>query len=217
MFKHLFQSMNEKLDDIIEALPTSQGAKKETLLSQLKELRDMSDTFIEEWLLFEEKMAKAKERPAETKAPNSSEVSSFFDEAWTVDAPDETLQYQRGEGYFKLFMFAEATREFEAVLDTNPDYLPARLYLALCYLQSEKIVEAYSQLQIIIALAEDGKTKAVAYNALGCVQAMKGDVEKACECFRTSQSLDPNFKDPVYNLKACQIDGGVLQLGVAIG
>jgi len=42
-------------------------------------------------------------------------------------------------------------------------------------------------------------------------------VETACNSFRTSHALDPNYEDPIYNLKACQIDGGVLQLGVAIG
>lgn len=212
--------MNDKLDDIIEALPTSQGAKKESLLCQLKELRDMSDTFIEEWLLFEEKMAKAKERPAEPQTLFDGEAgeASFVDfGAIGSDSPDRTMPYQRGEGYFKLFMFPEAMREFQTVVESHPEFLPARLYLALCYLQSEHIVEAFNQLQIIIALADDERTKAVAYNALGCVQAMKGDIERACECFRTSQALDPGFKDPVYNLKACQIEGGVLQLGVAIG
>ncbi|WP_309118621.1 hypothetical protein [Paenibacillus sp.] len=223
MFKYLFQSMNEKLDGILEALPASHGTEHESLLEQLQELREMSDEMIEEWLLFEEKMARAKQRPqpepaAASTKPQAHEPQDLFE---TVDAfaetPAQTMQYQRGEGYFKLYMFPEAAREFEAVVRAYPDFLQARLFLALCFLQSENVTEASSHLQIIISLANDGRMKAVAYNALGCVQAVRGNVEQACECFRTSHSLDPNFKDPVYNLKACQIDGGVLQLGVAIG
>ncbi len=221
MFKYLFQSMNEKLDGILEALPASHGTKQESLLEQLQELREMSDEMIEEWLLFEEKMARVKQRPPAPDEPASAKpiAAPSFDPlgGGPDDSPARSMQYQRGEGYFKLYMFAEAAREFEAVVRTYPEFLQARLFLALCFLQSENVAEAYSHLQVIISLAGDGKMKAVAYNALGCVQAVKGNVEQACECFRTSHSLDPNFKDPVYNLKACQIDGGVLQLGVAIG
>jgi len=219
MFKYLFQSMNEKLDGILEQLPASHGPKNQALLRQLQELREMSDEIIEEWLLFEEKMAQAGQRPQTDPAPKPvAEAKNLFALAEAIgESPAQTMQYQRGEGYFKLYMFPEAAREFEAVVREYPEFLQARLFLALCFLQSENVAEASSHLQIIISLADDGRMKAVAYNALGCVQAVKGNVEQACECFRTSHSLDPNFKDPVYNLKACQIDGGVLQLGVAIG
>jgi len=218
MFKYLFQSMNEKLDGILEALPASHGTKHESLLEQLQELREMSDEIIEEWLLFEEKMARANQRPQPVEAAASKSAEPLFESLDSQpESPAQSMQYQRGEGYFKLYMFPEAAREFDAVVRAYPDFLQARLFLALCFLQSENVAEASSHLQIIISLAGDGKMKAVAYNAMGCVQAVKGNVEQACECFRTSHSLDPNFKDPVYNLKACQIDGGVLQLGVAIG
>jgi len=217
MFKHLFQSMNEKLDGIIAALPASHGAQKQKLLAQLQELRDISDSLIEDWLLFEEKMAKAGQRQAVHASSQESSAASHGVDALQSGSPSETFAYQRGEGYFKLFMFREACKEFQSVVASYPDYLPARLYLALCHLQTENIPEAYSHLQMIISLTDDKKLKAVAYNALGCVQAVKGDVNEACECFRTSHALDPEFQDPVYNLKACQIDGGVLQLGVSIG
>jgi len=222
MFKYLFQSMNEKLDGILASLPASHGTKQQALLEQLQELRDISDGIIEEWLLFEEKMAKAGHRPQPDAAGSLPETTaakpSFdLDDDPFGETPAQSMQYQRGEGYFKLYMFAEAAREFGSVVREHPEFLQARLYLALCFLQSENVAEAYSHLQILISLADDGRLKAVAYNALGCVQAVKGNVEMACECFRTSHALDPEFKDPVYNLKACQIDGGVLQLGVAIG
>jgi len=229
MFKYLFQSMNEKLDGILEALPVAHGTAKQALLRQLQELREISDGMIEEWLLFEEKLAQAGKRSSQPAvASPAGSAGKLFDLPESAgklfelpdsaaESPRQTMQYQRGEGYFKLYMFAEAAREFQAVVSNYPEFLQARLYLALCLLQNENVAEAYSHLQILITLADDGKMKAIAYNALGCVQAVKGNVDQACECFRTSHALDPNFQDPVYNLKACQTEGGVLHLGVAIG
>lgn len=224
MFKYLFQSMNEKLDGIIEALPASHGPGKRALLAQLQELKDISDGMIEEWLLFEEKMALATAQgsPAAAAAAEPAKLEGdmplpFGLNGFLSESPANSMHYQRGEGYFKLYMFAEASREFGSVVAAYPDFLPARFYLALCCLQNENVAEACSHLHMLLSMAEDGKTKAAAYNALGCVQAVKGDVDKACEYFRLSHELDPNLKDPVYNLKACQIDGGVLQLGVAMG
>ncbi|MES6927183.1 tetratricopeptide repeat protein, partial [Cutibacterium acnes] len=132
------------------------------------------------------------------------------------DYPPFTMPYQRGEGYFKLFMFREAAQEFEAVISSQPEHLHARLYLALCCIQLDGIAEAYRHLQVLLHLSEDTKLQAVAYNALGCVQAILGNMDQACESFHKSHALDPNFEDPVYNLKACQTNGGVLQLGVAM-
>ncbi|WP_199614913.1 tetratricopeptide repeat protein [Paenibacillus alkalitolerans] len=224
MFKQLFQSMNEALDLIIRAYPTSQGSEKRALAQQLEMLRNMSDGIIEEWLLFEEKLAAVKHRPAENTdapygsnlpLPNVQQVSAASDD--TDHYLRNTDTFQRGEGYFKLLMFPEAIREFQKAIDQHPEFLLARLYLALGFLQTERIPEAYSHLQILVSLAEDGRLKAVAYNALGCVQALTGNVEKACEFFKQSHQIDPELQDPLYNLKACLVDGGVLQLGVAIG
>lgn len=218
MFKYLFQSMNEKLDGILAALPASHGIKQqEALERQLRELRDMSDGIIEEWLQFEEKLGKASFRQPTHEAPSPDVPGCAAEAEEADDSPVHSLQYQRGEGYFKLYMFDEAAREFHAVVNVYPEFLKARLYLALCFLQNENVSEASSHLRTLISLTDDGKLKAVAYNALGCVKAVEGNVEKACECFRASHALDPSFEDPVYNLKACQIQGGVLQLGVAIG
>jgi tetratricopeptide (TPR) repeat protein len=219
MFKQLFQSMNEALDLIMGAYPTSNESEKRLLMEQLETLRSMSDGIIEEWLLFEEKLAKVKHRTAAGAHAHSH--STEGDGYSEYAEPEHYLRsndaFQRGEGYFKLLMFQEAVREFQRVIDQHPEFLIARLYLALSFLQTERVPEAYSHLQILVSLADEGRLKAVAYNALGCVQALNGNVEKACEFFKESHKIDPDLKDPVYNLKACLVEGGVLQLGVAIG
>jgi|GEM_PF-459181 len=217
MFKQLFQAMNEQLDGIIHALPTAYGAEKHALLGQLKQLRDISDLVIEEWLLFEEKLAELRQQPSLIPAAATSHEALMHEPDDNLsDYPPFTMPYQRGEGYFKLFMFQQAAKEFETVLTSQPEHLHARLYLALCFIQTEEVTEAYRHLQILTQLTEDAKLKAVAYNAIGCIHAILGNKEKACESFQVSHSYDPNFKDPVYNLEACRTNTGVLQLGVAM-
>ncbi|MEV2475298.1 hypothetical protein ABNC96_01895 [Paenibacillus larvae] len=57
MFKQLFGTMNEVLDDIIKESKTATGAAKQELEEQLTALKAMSDECIEQWLLFEEKLS----------------------------------------------------------------------------------------------------------------------------------------------------------------
>ena len=58
MFKHLFSTMNEVLEEIQKEYPNSDVEKKAELDEQLQVLKTMSDEFIEAWLLFEEKLGK---------------------------------------------------------------------------------------------------------------------------------------------------------------
>jgi len=57
MFAHLFATMNDKLDEIMRLYPRTTGERREHLDKQLDVLKAMSDSIVEHWLLFEEKMA----------------------------------------------------------------------------------------------------------------------------------------------------------------
>lgn len=57
MFAHLFATMNDKLDEIKQLYPRVNGAKRDHLNKQLDVLKAMSDSIVEHWLLFEEKLA----------------------------------------------------------------------------------------------------------------------------------------------------------------
>jgi len=57
MFAHLFATMNDKLDEIKQLYPRVSGAKRDHLNKQLDVLKAMSDSIVEHWLLFEEKLA----------------------------------------------------------------------------------------------------------------------------------------------------------------
>lgn len=57
MFQHMFTSMNEMLDGITKQYPQASDQERELFLKQIRELKKMSDSFIEQWLEFEEKVA----------------------------------------------------------------------------------------------------------------------------------------------------------------
>lgn len=218
MFKQLFQAMNEQLEYIIQKLPSSAGAEKQSLLGELGQLRSISDSIIEEWLRFEEKMAAIRLGSlSESDEDGIPMAAAQAEDDECQDEPLFTMPYQRGEGYFKLFMFQEAAKEFAAVVASEPEHLRARLYLSICFIQIGDLSEAQRHLHILLQLADHKTLKAVVYNALGCIQAILGNQKKAAEYFQCSLEFEPNFQDALYNLNACQTDGGVLQLGVALG
>lgn len=194
MFKPLFAAMNEVLDAIIESYPNATGSVKQELEEQLNVLKQMSDTCIEEWLAFEEKMgalAKPKADWEEPAKPKGGTIGGVSD------------AYQKGQGFFHLLMFEKAVTEFEKAVKLDPESLMARLYLGLSYLQTDQHGEAYRHFQFIIPLTEDHKLKAVAYNAMGCIHVKRKNMEQAMEYFELAHETDPHLKDPVKNMEIC--------------
>lgn len=209
MFKQLFRSMNDALDDIIVQFSSSSGEKRAELEERLSVLKAMSDTCIEEWLLFEEKLGQLSGKPelphaAATNAkkePQKPQESLQKSKKEAVSKPEEPASFAKGQGYYKLAMFKDAVKEFEEVVRTQPDYLLARIYLAMAYLRCEEYAEAYRHFQFLVPLTEDQRIKAISYNAMGCIQAEKQNMDKALEYFRLAHSADPASIEPVLNLQ----------------
>ncbi|WP_166239450.1 tetratricopeptide repeat protein [Paenibacillus turpanensis] len=211
MIKQLFATMHDALDQIIEEYPKADGEKKQELEDQLDVLKSMSDTFIEQWLLFEEKMGQLHQGTHHAQsAAGLKEVS--------VEGQDGADHYQKGQGYFKLLMFEQAVKEFEQVVAGQPEFLPARLYLALGYMKLSEYAEASRHLQFIIPMSEDKRLKAVAFNAMGCIHFVQRNLEQATEYFENARSLDPTFQDPIRNLELCtQMAAGIPEGELGIG
>lgn len=207
MFKQLFATMHEELDKIAHAYRTAPGDKK-ALDERTQVLKTMSDSFVEEWLRFEEKLTRVQE---EWCAYSSEPVQKPI-KAGSDKAPDSEI-FQRGQGYFKLLMYDRAIQEFQQVVKIQPDFLWARVYLALGYLLVGEIAEAYRHFQFIIPLTGNAKMLAISYNGLGCIQAKNRNLEKACEFFEMAYTLDPTFIEPLNNLGVCTTQEGSLQYG----
>lgn len=112
---------------------------------------------------------------------------------FVFDKPQETLLFQKGEGYFKLLMFDEATCMFRQLLQLHPEHMMARLYLSLGLIELDQHSDAYRQLQLIASLSDDCKQKAIAYHAMGCIQVNRHHFEKALDYFKLAQQTDPTL------------------------
>lgn len=204
MFQSLFDVMHETLDEIMKEYPISQGTRKHELEEQLQALKAMSDDYIEQWMMFEEKMSAivqdAEDKPAGEWLHHGLHTETF----------------RRGQGYYKLFMFEQAIQEFEQLVQQYSDFLIARIYLAMGYLQTGDLDEASRQFHLIVQLTENRKFLAISYNALGCIQAKRGNSDPACEYFKKAIDLDPTYSDPSTNLEICGKDNERLQFGIAV-
>lgn len=208
MFKHLFASMNDMLDEVMSQYSSASGSKKRELHEKLRALKAMSDDCIEEWLLLEEKMGQFM---------NANSISLSGAGAVGVDPFDPEIAgkrsdlFIRGQGFYKLNMFEEAIHEFEALIKSEPNFTLGRIYLAMSYLKKGDAEESYSQFQFLSQLTENLQMKAISFNAMGCIQAQNQNLEKACEYFNLAYRTDPSSVEPLIELGMCKEKKGGLQ------
>lgn len=205
MFQHVFDEMNNMLDEIVKHYPAAHGPQKQTLVHNWNVLKKMSEGIIDEWLRFEEKMAEFRESVA---------VPPVF-------PPTETPEMQldafiRGQGYYKLLMFRPAISQFQAASALYPDSLLITLYLAMSHLHLGETDHALEKLQFILPAAREKRLRALIYNALGCIRALEENTDQASEYFTLAIQSDPTLPDPLVNLEVCRKKRGELQFGSSL-
>nr|WP_068785412.1 tetratricopeptide repeat protein [Paenibacillus phocaensis] len=202
MFQHVFAEMNEMLDEITRKYPLAGNAQKQELAKKWSLLQHMSDGIIEEWLCFEEKMGGLRH------AFGSLESREL------PDLPElEDPTFVKGQGYYKLLMFAQAVAQFERVIQQFPDSVLARTYLGMCHLHLEQSDKAAKHFWLVLEKAGNKRLRSVIYNALGCIEAQKGVYPKAKEYFKLAHHSDPSLPEPLANLEACTHSTGKLHYG----
>ena len=203
MIDQWFGALNDTLDDLLRRYPTASSEEKDDLEQQWNVLKTISDDIIEAWLQFEDKMALYRNLKQEN-VPNFKALAN----------EDFMGPYLKGQGYFKLHMFAEGADCFEQTLSMEPELNVARLLLAMCRMHLQQFAEAQRHFQLIAEWTDEPKLKAIAFNALGCVQAVFANLKQAQHYFQKAAETDPNFEDPRRNLESCRNRGpsGRLQL-----
>lgn len=227
MFQHMFTSMNEMLEGILEQYPEANEQERLEYNKQLCELKKMSDSFIEQWLEFEEKMSELQEICGDAK-PSKQQIAAELAQQPNVPLvggiqsvcnssdlhiPDEVAEFiNRGQGYYKLFMFSHAARLFQDAIAIAPECNLARLFLGMSQMHMQNWQEAQRQFQLLIVLSDFPKWLALGYNALGCIQAVHMNMAQAEKLFRKAYEVYPGFKDSLNNLKSCKETPGQLSL-----
>lgn len=193
-----FASLHDVLDELILRYPGAAAAEQAQLREQWQLLKKMSDELVENWLRLEEKL---------------SVLQELDEHGALASVPAELLgPFYKGQGYFKLHMFRQAAEQLEDTVRMHPDMLSARLYLAMSRMHLQEWLEAQRHFRFIAALTEDVKMRAIAYNALGCIQAIHAQFDQAQQLFRKALEADPSFRDPKINLESCESRDGALML-----
>jgi len=265
LFRHVFATLHDILDDIAIHYAEAENEQKKQYAEQLSMLKSISDTFIEEWLQLEEKIADFHQNhqdtlplPTQTQqdgqpffppplsaqlhAEIGAEIGAISDEELLTDAAsdscdeatatgswnpatskaaeeakpvmseDEAIAVSKGQGYFKLFMFPQAAAHFQEAVSIAPENNQSRLFLAMTYMHLQEWHDAERHFQLLVELTEHPKWQALGYNALGCIQAVRMNLEQAERYFLKAHETDPAFTDPLSNLKSCQEHEGQLSL-----
>jgi len=201
MIQQWFATMNDVLDDLIIRYPQATAEEKIVFRQQWDMLKSLSDDIIELWLQFEDKMGCFREMQQNPPAyaspgPNPQSIATFV----------------KGQGYFKLQMFEHAAVQLEQAVASSPEFVCARLFLAMSLMHTKRWGEAQRHFQLIVALADEKRLQAIAYNALGCIQAIYAHLEQAQGYFRKAIETDPAFAEPKLNLESLSSGSGQIQL-----
>ncbi|MBT9167992.1 MAG: hypothetical protein DDT19_01336 [Syntrophomonadaceae bacterium] len=181
------------------------------------------DRCVELWLRFEEKINEIQEK-YDFLLPD--ELPDSFLQAFIKVLPDKTqeimpsdrgvgkslflqsdddaciISFRRGLGFLELAMMAEAIKEFETVVNHDPDLLLAHLCLGVAYAERKMADEAMRELRLVQALTGDPKIYAIVHNALGNVYADGEQYDFALEEFSKVIELDSEFALARFNLGA---------------
>jgi len=190
MFKELFATMNEVLDGILADCQDVDEQQAAELADQFRMLKTMSDSCLEEWLRFEERLADCRSKLLPAPQPLSGGFSAADEETPASE------HFAKGQGYYKLHMFARAVGEFEQLAREHPDFVLGRVYLAMGYLRLGEFAEAYRHFQLLVPLTKNSKLKAISYNAMGCIQVHNHNMEQAYGYFKMADMTDSSFMEP---------------------
>lgn len=216
MWKPMFASMHDVLDDAIRQYPSADAAKRQDLHRKLDVLKTMSDSLIEEWLRFEEKMSRFLETvPKETNVAGSSpNLAGGTTAGGAMPEPAAVSDaFKKGQGYFQLLMYDKAIVELEKAVKQHPDFMLARLYLAMSHMRGGNDAEAYRHFRFIASMTDQPQIKAISYNAMGCIQAKNANMEQARQLFKLAYTADPTSVEPMINMGICLSYSGQTQQG----
>lgn len=219
MINELFSSMHELLDYIIEHYSDADDELKAEFCYRVQQLKETNDLLMDHYVSVEEKLVlffelyrclqeEAVQQAAEAEAASTNTVqkrqsSAQCNECDLFISPEHELALDQAQGYYKLFMFAEAARILQTIIAEQPECNIARIYYGMSLMHLRNWSEAQRQFQLLTVLSDFPKWLALSYNALGCIQAIKLNLNQAELLFKKAYQLYPQFEDPLKNLQSC--------------
>lgn len=193
------------------------------MADQLFYLRQVSDTVVDLWLQFEERLSNAirnikqleGQLPQEEKSKQTVSPSSVANKenAAKSNSPADTyeLTFRRGEGFYHLRMYQDAKDCFAELVKESPDWESGRLYYAYSLLFCGEQENAFREFRLLGKSASSPFVVAISYNAIGCMLAEEQHWLEAAQAFKTSIEAKPDQEEARYNLALCYLSDGDAQ------
>ncbi len=199
LIKELFISMGQKVEEIASLLPTNDLKVKQQLEGQVEAIKQISDTILDEWIQFEEKM--------------QLKIGGHFPDIFTPSTITETTAIQtmthaggekedfyKAKGYYDLGLYKKSYSILSEFVFKEPDHEFARLYLAYSAHLSEMKEEALQHFSLLRSSSINSKIRAVCCNSIGIILFDELQYEGANRFFSQAIQEDKNLFVAHYNL-----------------
>lgn len=209
------------------------------MADQLFHLRQVSDTVVDLWLQFEERLSNAirtikqyegqlpeqQKDKSEMKADASAEAASSAkgtvqkQQLATKSAAEKTQSdlngyeplFRKGEGFYHLRMYQDAKKCFSELVGESPDWEIGRLYYGYSLLFCEEPENAFREFRLLSKSASSPAVIAISYNAMGCILAEEEQWLEAAQAFKASLEIKEDQFEAKYNLALCFLMDGDAQ------
>ncbi|PWI57074.1 tetratricopeptide repeat protein [Sulfoacidibacillus thermotolerans] len=204
LFHKSFERLHRAVERIAQQLAQADSEQRGYLLQELEALRELAHPFLEMWLKLEDQLDALYEQYAPDHHEKIDTTPMIAAEIGTTLSSDQGYQlFRKGLGYFDLLMFPESIREFKEIVESDPDMVIARLYLAISYLATGHYEEAQSHLNIVQKSAKDKLLQAAVHDARAQLWILKNQPAKAMQELSAVLAINPNYSDAQFNYAVC--------------
>ncbi len=210
MFQDIFSQMNQSIDQLTLDFNAANDIDEELfLLEKYLSIKEMSEDLYKEISNLRLKLKDFEvehglldiniEHDDDAIEHNVVEDSENDEIVVELDESD-FLSFQKGIGYYDLFMHDNAILHLENILKKYPDFNLARLYTAMTYYRNKQYNDAKHEVQILFRFSEDNDLISLGHNILGMIYGYEKNIEQAIGHFYQAIELKSSWDEPKYNL-----------------
>ncbi|OEG00334.1 hypothetical protein BHF71_00030 [Vulcanibacillus modesticaldus] len=216
MFQDLFSQMHQTLDQLNYEFGTVDDIDEElTLLEKYLTVKEMSEEITSELNKLIVKIQQFEKDHGLTdldfqtdqELHNSSNTehgmnldAGLDDEVVVEIDEDDFLTFQKGIGFYDLFMYDQAIIHLENIIKKYPDFNLARLYTAMTYLKKKDYNRAKREVLLLFKFSDDHDLISLGHNILGTIYSYEHEYNQAIFHFQQAINLKNNWTEPKFNL-----------------
>ncbi len=211
MLQNLFLEMHQTLEQLNEQFDDINNIDEElSLLEKYLSIKEVSEELTEEINTLNIKLNQLEREHGLFNLFSEISENSFLREEQHKETDNEEvvielfeedfLTFQKGIGFYDLWMHDKAIVYLEDIIKKYPDFNLARLYTAMTYLKRKDYNNTRKEVLTIFEFSDDNIINSLAHNILGITYGQQGEYEQAMLHFQHAIDLKEDWKEPKFNL-----------------